>query len=115
MCQHLPLALTLVICETPASDETGSPDSHFPPGHLILFSISSHETSVSHGSKLCKLQLPIPLSPTFTSPLGSTGIGPYACSHTPLTLILISRIPLEFQLTQKSLLVTFTQLFLLHL
>ena len=65
-CQHLPLAVTLVICETPASDEKGSPDSHFPPGHPILFSISSHETSVSHGSKLCKIQLPIPLLPTFS-------------------------------------------------
>lgn len=62
-CQHLPLALTLVICETPVSDQTGSPDSHVPPGHPILFSISTHETLMSLGSKLCKIQLPTPLSP----------------------------------------------------
>lgn len=66
-CQHLPLALTLAIWETPASDEPASPDSLFPPGHPILFSISLHETSMSHGSKLSKTQLPIPLSPTFST------------------------------------------------
>ena len=85
-CQHLPLALTLVICESPASDQTGSPDSHVPPGHPILFSISTQDVT---WVKALQNTAPNSLvTPPSASPLGSTRIGIYACSHTPLMFIL---------------------------